>query len=154
MTENELLGETRRLLSRALRTLAVLPDPDAAVYGGVNYWPDPKPDGWLEEHQSKADKQDRQNLAAERSQPARFRPTTFDCDVYLEVLSWLRGRDEDAVKALVAYEMCHSLTWGRIAEVMRISESTLHRLVSSLVWQIAHAQERRISELVILRDAA
>ena len=145
MHHNQVQAEARRFLSRAIRTLMVMPDPDAAIYAQGTYWPETNPENWREW----------QEIAQEKSenQRPRFQPTTFDVDHYLDVLQWLRDRDEKSVQAFWAYELSDRITWHMIGRRLNLSERQVRRNVDALLWGIAFDYRERIIELIDLRQS-
>lgn len=122
-------GYTRQLLSRAVKTLVVVRDPDAALYTARSMWPEMKPENWIEWHEMAKAKADRQKV--------RFKATPFDVDNYLDVLAWLRGVDARIAGPFIAYESDPDVTWRRLSRSVGISERHLRRLIENMIFRIA-----------------
>ena len=91
----------RELLRRAILTLMVVPDPDAAYRAGPHSaWP-----------QYRQDAQDAYASAPERVQ--EFVPTQHDLSVFLQIMSWLAWYQRQSVWAAASVRIYIALVCGK-----------------------------------------
>jgi len=116
-------------ISRAIRTLQVLPDPERRFRCVAGAWP-PYVRDFMDAYGS-----------CESGEPV-FRPTPRDVSIYLDVLSWLRGLDGIALQILLWRAV--GLSLRSIGDEMGVSREAVRLRYVDAVDQVrlaAHAAQ-------------